>query len=414
MIPKGFLSLSLSYQCLSECFLHKVINKTHCSTGGNSEYGLHHTQTPSRHMLLLTKPERQYCVTHRELLTVVTFIQQYRPYLVCRRFTLRTDHGSLTWLRNFKEPEGQLARWLERLQELDFEVVHRRGTAHGNADSLSRLPCRQCGRTSHDTTTRAEISALTLQLPPSQASDSLRQLQLADTTLAPLKPGPECFAATIKSVRSLLQLWDQLVGTNKTLGRLKELFYWPGHYNDVREWCRNCATCAQLKSPTTKPRAPLTSVVTSSPLQLVATDTLGPLPESSSGNSYILVVADYFTRYTETYPIPNQEATTVASKLVDEFFLRFSPPEQLHSDQGQNFESSVISEVCKLLGIRSPEPLHIIHNPTASWSVLIGPSWLCWPQRRATSRLNGNSTCVVSAMPTTQVFTPPSDSHRSF
>ena len=49
---------------------------------------------------LLTKPERQYCVTRRELLAVVTFIQQYRPYLVCRRFTLRTDHGSLTWLRS--------------------------------------------------------------------------------------------------------------------------------------------------------------------------------------------------------------------------------------------------------------------------------------------------------------------------
>ena len=160
---------------------------------------------------LLTKPERQYCVTRRELLAVVTFIQQYRPYLVCRRFTLCTDHGSLTWLRNFKEPEGQLARWLERLQELDFEVVHRRGTVHGNADSLSRLPCRQCGRTSHDTTTRAEISTLTLQLPPSQASDSLRQLQLADTTLAPLlqgkevgiKPGPECFAQTPPALGSV-------------------------------------------------------------------------------------------------------------------------------------------------------------------------------------------------------------------
>jgi transposase InsO family protein len=355
---------------------------------------------------LLTKPERQYCVTRRELLAVVTFVQHYRPYLICRKFTLRTDHGSLTWLRNFKEPEGQLARWLERLQELDFEVVHRRGASHGNADSLSRLPCRQCGRADHraaDAST--EVAVLALQLPTGQASDSLRQSQLADPTLAPLlhgkeactKPDSSSFAAMTKSTRRLLQIWEQLVvhqgvlcrrlpsmagspeklqtvvpealreevladlhegtmgghlGSDKTLGRLKERFYWPGHYNDVKEWCRNCATCAVRKSPPAKPRAPLEPIVTGYPMQLVAMDIVGPFPESTRGNSYILVVADYFTRYTEAYAIPNQEASTVANKLVDEFFFRFSPPEQLHSDQGRNFESTIIAEVCKLLGVK--------------------------------------------------------------
>ena len=86
-------------------------------------------------------------------------------------------------------------------------------------------------------------------------------------------------------------------------------------------------------------------------MQLVATDILGPLPESGSGNSYILVVGDYFTRWTEAYPIPNQEAATVAKKLTEEFFFRFSPPEQLHTDQGRQFESELVSEICKLLGI---------------------------------------------------------------
>ena len=122
------------------------------------------------------------------------------------------------------------------------------------------------------------------------------------------------------------------LGTDKTLGRLKERFYWPGHYNDVTEWCRNCATCATRKSPPVKPRAPLQPIVTSYPLQLVAMDIVGPFPESPAGNSYILVVADYFTRFTEAYPIPNQEAATVANKVVEEFFFRFSPPERLHSD----------------------------------------------------------------------------------
>jgi hypothetical protein len=97
----------------------------------------------------LSKPERRYCVTRRELLAVVYFTRHFRPYLLGRHFTLRTDHGSLTWLWNFREPEGQLARWLERLQEYDFRIVHRPGRKHGNADGLSRSPCPQCGRDSH-------------------------------------------------------------------------------------------------------------------------------------------------------------------------------------------------------------------------------------------------------------------------
>ena len=83
----------------------------------------------------------------------------------------------------------------------------------------------------------------------------------------------------------------------------------------------------------------------------MATDIVGLFPESS-GNSYILVAADYFTRWVEAYPIPCQEASVVARKLVDEMFCRFSPPEQLLSDQGRQFESQLMAEVCKLLGIQ--------------------------------------------------------------
>jgi hypothetical protein len=59
---------------------------------------------------VLTKAERRYCATRWELLAVVTFLKQFRPYLLGRPFTVRTDYGSMTWLRNFKQPEGQLAR----------------------------------------------------------------------------------------------------------------------------------------------------------------------------------------------------------------------------------------------------------------------------------------------------------------
>jgi len=72
------------------------------------------------------------------------FINHFRPYLLGKPFMLRTDHGSLVWLQNFKQPEGQLARWLEKLQEYDFTILHRSGNQHGNADALSRRLCSQC------------------------------------------------------------------------------------------------------------------------------------------------------------------------------------------------------------------------------------------------------------------------------
>ena len=78
---------------------------------------------------------------------------------------------------------------------------------------------------------------------------------------------------------------------------------------------------------------------------------MGPLTTTPEGNTYVLVAGDYFTKWTEAYAIPNQEAITVAKKLTDEFFFRFSPPEQLHSDQGCQFESKLFTEVCHLLNI---------------------------------------------------------------
>ena len=87
-------------------------------------------------------------------------------------------------------------------------------------------------------------------------------------------------------------------------------------------------------------------------MQIVSVDLMGPLPETEDGCKYVMVAVDCFTRWVEVYAIRNQEATTVAKKLVDEIFCRFSPPEQLHSDQGRQFESDLVKEICELLQIR--------------------------------------------------------------
>ncbi len=92
----------------------------------------------------LSKAERRYCATRKEMLALVWTIRQFRPYLYGKKFTVRTDHNALKWLCSFHKPEGQVAKWLESLAEYDFIVQHRPRTQHVNTDSLSRLPCKQC------------------------------------------------------------------------------------------------------------------------------------------------------------------------------------------------------------------------------------------------------------------------------
>ena len=121
--------------------------------------------------------------------------------------------------------------------------------------------------------------------------------------------------------------------------------------HDVTEWCKACHVCCAKKGPQRKPQAPLQIYRVGAPMERIAIDIASPLPTTSSGNRYILVAMDYFTKWPETYAIPNQEATTVAKKLV-EFFARFGIPNELHSDQGRNFESSVFKECCTLMGVR--------------------------------------------------------------
>ena len=141
------------------------------------------------------------------------------------------------------------------------------------------------------------------------------------------------------------------LGRDKTLPKVRERYYWFGMGLDVRAFLRKCVGCAQKKGPPKKHRAPLQQYRVGAPLERVAIDVLGPLTETHQGNQYILVVGDYWTKWMEAYAMEDQQAETVAAKLVDEFVCRFGVPMELHSDQGRNFESAVFQEMCKLLGI---------------------------------------------------------------
>jgi hypothetical protein len=88
----------------------------------------------------LTKSERNYCVTRKELLAVIASIKQYRHFLLGRKFLIRTDHRPLQWVFKLQDPTGQIARWQETLASYDFDLIYRPGHKHGNADGMSRRP----------------------------------------------------------------------------------------------------------------------------------------------------------------------------------------------------------------------------------------------------------------------------------
>ena len=137
---------------------------------------------------VLSRTERKYCATRREMLAVVWAAHHFRLYLYGRQFELRTDHHCLKWLHSFKEPEGQVARWLESLTEFQYRVIHRPGKQHGNADSLSRSNCTQCGldfgsSEMEDSDVSCGCMSTGAQLLPVWTEIELRERQRADPDL---------------------------------------------------------------------------------------------------------------------------------------------------------------------------------------------------------------------------------------
>ncbi|GFU21230.1 retrovirus-related Pol polyprotein from transposon 412 [Trichonephila clavipes] len=140
-------------------------------------------------------------------------------------------------------------------------------------------------------------------------------------------------------------------GVMKTLQKVREGFYWNNVWSDVEKCCRICDPCAARKVPRKRTRGRLQLYNVGAPFERRAVEILGSLPRSSGGNNNILVVMEYFTKWPEAYPIPDQDASTVAEVLVQHWISRFGVPLQLHSDQGKNFDSAVCKRLCEILAI---------------------------------------------------------------
>ena len=135
------------------------------------------------------------------------------------------------------------------------------------------------------------------------------------------------------------------LGRKKTKEKLLQRFYWFDVRTDINIWVNKCDSCGAIKLPNKTVRAPLGSMPVGAPMDRLATDIMGPLPETSRGNKYILVVTDHFSKWVEAFAIPDQNAVTVAEKILNEVICRFGCPLDIHSDQGRNYESKIFTVV---------------------------------------------------------------------
>ena len=369
-------------------------------------------------------------------------VKHFHHYLFGRSFRVRSDHGALKWLINFKSPEGQLARWFEILAAYDFCIEHRAGLKHGNADGLSRRPCQHneydckyCSRAEAKgeevvsilkqdivqcqevdqvievaanvvtrSKTKEETSLFTdLDLSTVLSSEKVSELQKLDPCLKMVFPWvesrnrpkwqeisdqneevkyfwsrfdsleikdsvlcwcwkskgkPDEFHIVVpKSMHTFIlnQLHDSPtgghLGIDKTFHKVRDRFCWFKMRSFVEQWCKNCDVCAGRKSVKKKQKSPLQQYIVGAPMERVAMDIMGPLAKTKHGNCYMLVIVDYFTKWVTAVPIRDQRAETIADVFVEKFVSIFGLPLSLHSDQGTNFCSNIMSNVCRILGV---------------------------------------------------------------
>ena len=138
-------------------------------------------------------------------------------------------------------------------------------------------------------------------------------------------------------------------GILRTLSLLRERFYWPGMQEEATQYVMHCSRCLRRKTPPQV--APLQPILVTQPLELVHMDYLSLEP--SKGNiENVLVITDHFTRYALAYPSKTQTAQATARILWDNFICHYGFPEKFISDQGRNFESDLIKELCKIAGVK--------------------------------------------------------------
>lgn len=323
----------------------------------------------------LTKSERNFSVTERECLAVLWAIERLRPYLEGTHFTVITDHHSLIWLNNLKEPTGRLARWAVRIQQYDFTIQHRKGKDHVVPDALSRaIPAVDTVTTPDSDETdnnsdNTEINSRTdrwyynmrkrivenpLAYPKWKVHDD-KIFKHFDVRYPELTDEDSWKEVIPKSRQNeiLKKHHDEPtsghLGIYKTHQRIAQKYYWPKLKSDVTRYVNHCTTCIANKPEQKRPAGLMSRhPIVTKPWQMISIDIVGPLPRSTKGYVYILSVADYFTKFTLFFPLRTASANAVIERIENDVFLLFGVPQYILVDNGVQFRSKEFQTLTKV------------------------------------------------------------------
>lgn len=316
----------------------------------------------------LTKAERKFSTTEKECLAVIFAIEKLRPYIEGTKFRVVTDHYSLKWLNNIKDPVGRIARWAVRLQQYDFEIVHRKGKDHVVPDTLSRsVPAIETIEVLDKSVTtdkwykkmydrvvkypkryplwRIENSVLYKQIKP--AYPELTEPSSAWCIVVPRENRTEVIRACHDPPTC------GHLGVFKTTARVASTYYWPKLRADVANYIRHCLVCIRTK-PEQKPPIGLmlsAQATITKPWELLYLDLVGPLPRSTTGYSYIFTVSDAFSKFVLLFPLRSATALAITRLLEDYVILIFGTPRKIIVDNGSQLRSNLLKNLLQSYNI---------------------------------------------------------------
>ncbi|GFW90292.1 transposon Tf2-9 polyprotein [Trichonephila clavipes] len=262
----------------------------------------------------LTKAEKNYSTIDRECLAAIWAITKFRPYLFGKCFSIMTDHHSLCWLANPRDPSDRLARWALRLQEFDVSILFKRGKKPDSTEQRD------------DPSLAAFIKACEQSPDLWRAGFSIKNNVLCKKKFDP--SGKQCLPVVPKKMRLeiLHHFHDEPtaghLGLVRTYDRIRKRFFWPRLFRTVRRYVIHCRECQRRKVVPLKPPAALIPIPPGeAPFQRIGMDLLGRFPKSQGGNRWISVCTDYMKRYAITKVLPTAEAPEVEKFFVEEIIL---------------------------------------------------------------------------------------------
>lgn len=138
-------------------------------------------------------------------------------------------------------------------------------------------------------------------------------------------------------------------GYERTMELLRTRVYWPGMYGEAKSYVSDCERCTMGRRPILHTTS--SHLLASRPLEILAID-FTKLESASDGRDNVLVLTDVFSKFSQAIPTRDQQAITVAQVLVRDWFQRYGVPERIHSDQGRDFESKLVKELCAIYNIK--------------------------------------------------------------